>query len=45
MLDVIGLLNEIEIMGGKIDGETQVDMILETLPESFDSFKLNYSMN
>ena len=22
MLDVIGLLNEIEIMGGKIDGET-----------------------
>ena len=45
MLDVIGLLNEIEIMGGEIDGETQVDMILETLPESFDSFKLNYSMN
>ena len=36
---------EIELMGGKIDGETQVDMILETLFESFDSFKLNYSMN
>ena len=45
MLEVIGLLNEIEIMGGEIDGETQVDMILETLPDSFDSFKLNYSMN
>ena len=45
MLEVIGLLNEIEIMGGEIDGETQVDMILETLSESFDSFKLNYSMN
>ncbi|EXC08067.1 hypothetical protein L484_001473 [Morus notabilis] len=32
-------------MGAEIDGETQVDMILETLPEMFDNFKLNYSMN
>ncbi|XP_024024749.1 uncharacterized protein LOC112092536 [Morus notabilis] len=38
-------LNEIELMGAEIDGETQVDMILETLPEMFDNFKLNYSMN
>ena len=45
MLEVIGLLNEMEIMGADIDGETQVEMVLKTLPESFDNFKLNYSMN
>ncbi len=45
MMLIIGHLNEMEIMGAEIDGETQVDMILETLPEMFDNFKLNYSMN
>ena len=43
--EVIGLHNEIEIVGVEIDKETQVDMILKTLPEYFDSRKLNYSMN
>ena len=45
MLEVIALLNDIEIMGALIDEETQVDMVLETLSDSFDTFKLNYSMN
>ena len=45
MILIISHLNEMEIMGAEIDGETQVDMILETLPEMFDNFKLNYSMN
>ncbi|EXC06496.1 hypothetical protein L484_000106 [Morus notabilis] len=45
MLLIISHLNEMELMGAEIDGETQVDMILETLPEMFDNFKLNYSMN
>ncbi len=45
MLLIISYINEMEIMGAEIDGDTQVDMILETLPEMFDSFKLNYSMN
>ena len=45
MLLIISHLNEMEVMGAEIDGETQVDMILETLPEMFDNFKLNYSMN
>ncbi|XP_074590628.1 uncharacterized protein LOC141846487 [Curcuma longa] len=38
-------LNEIEVLGGEIDGETQVDIILQTLPKSFEQFRLNYNMN
>ena len=45
MLLIISHLNEMEVMGAEINGETQVDMILETLPEMFDNFKLNYSTN
>ena len=42
---MIALLNDIEIIGALIDEESQVDMVLETLSDSFDTFKLNYSMN
>ena len=42
---MIRLFNEMEILGDKIDGETQVDMILKTLPNSFKQSKLNYNMN
>ena len=45
MMLIISYLNEMEILGSEIDGETKIDMILETLPESFDTFKWNYSMN
>ena len=45
MLVIMRHLNEMEILGAKIDNETLVDMILETFPSSFDNFKLNYSMN
>ena len=45
MLEVIGLLNELEVMGAEIDGETQVYMAIETLSDAFDAFRLNYSMN
>ena len=45
MMLIISYLNEIDILGSEIDGETKIDMILETFPESFDTFKLNYSMN
>ena len=34
-----------KIIGAKINGETQVDMFLETLSDSFKQFKLNYNMN
>ena len=45
MLEVIGILNDLEVMGAEIDGETQVDMAIETLSDMFDAFRLNYSMN
>ena len=38
-------LNTLEILGAMIDGESQVDMILESLPESYDQFKLDYVLN
>ena len=45
MIHMITLFNKMEILGAKIDGETKVDMILETLSNSFKQFKLNYNMN
>ena len=45
VLKMISHLNELEILGAEIDGESQVDIVLMSLPESFKSFRLNYSMN
>ncbi|XP_070039395.1 uncharacterized protein [Nicotiana tomentosiformis] len=42
---VISLLNELKVLGANIDKDTQVDMILQTLPDSFQQFRLNYNMN
>ena len=44
-LRMISHLNTLEVLGADIDGESQVDMILQSLPESFKEFKLNYNMN
>ena len=41
---MISYLNELEILGAEIDGETQVDIVLMSLPESFNSFRLTYNM-
>ncbi|KAH0748625.1 hypothetical protein KY290_027857 [Solanum tuberosum] len=38
-------LNELEIFGVEIVKESQVEMILQTLPDSFQQFRLNYNMN
>ena len=43
-LRMISNLNTFEVLGANIDGESQVDMILQSLPESFKEFKLNYNM-
>ncbi|CAA0814774.1 Unknown protein, partial [Striga hermonthica] len=44
-LKVMVQLNELEVLGGFIDGETQVDIMLQSLPKSFDQFRLNYNMH
>ena len=36
-------LNELEILGAEIDGESQVDIVLMSLSESYKNFCLNYS--
>ena len=45
MMVIISYLKKREILGSEIDEETKIDMIVETLPESVDTLKLNYSMN
>ena len=42
---MISNLNTLEVLGADIDGESHVDMILQSLPESFKEFILNYNMN
>ena len=44
-LTMISNLNTLEVLGANIDGESQVDMILQSLPKSFKEFRLNYNMN
>ena len=44
-LTIISNLNTLEVLGADIDGESQVDMILQSLPKSFKEFRLNYNMN
>lgn len=45
VLKMISYLYEMEILGTEIDGKTQVNIIIESLPTSFDLFLLNYDMN
>ena len=45
VLKMISYLNELEILGAKIDSESQVDIVLMSLPESYKNFRLNYSMS
>ena len=44
-LTMISNLNTLEVLGVDIDGESQVDMILQSLLESFKEFRLNYNTN
>ncbi|KAL8120252.1 hypothetical protein AgCh_017415 [Apium graveolens] len=45
VLKMMSHLNEIEILGAELDGETQIDIILMSLSKSFEQFRLNYNMN
>ncbi|PKI58981.1 hypothetical protein CRG98_020626 [Punica granatum] len=44
MLKMISHFNEAKILGANIDAQNQVDMVLETLLDSFNQLKLNYNM-
>ena len=45
MIHMIKIFNKMKTLGANIEGETQVDMVLETMLDSFKRFKLNYFMN
>ena len=44
-LKMVSNLNTLEVLSADIDGESQVDTILQSLLESFKEFRFNYNMN
>ena len=44
VLKIISHLNKLEVLGAEFDGETQIDIVLMSLPESFSNFRLTYNM-
>nr|XP_048324641.1 uncharacterized protein LOC125420994 [Ziziphus jujuba var. spinosa] len=44
-LKMMGHINTTEVMEAKMEQEMKIDTILESLPESFSQFKMNYNMN
>ncbi|XP_057984115.1 uncharacterized protein LOC131168565 [Malania oleifera] len=40
VLKMIGFLNELEILEAEINGETQVDIVLQSLPDSFKNLDI-----
>ena len=44
-LKMISYLNTLEVLGTDIDGESQVDMILQSLPKLIEEFIFNYNMH
>ena len=45
VLKMMEYLNEIDVLGGNIDGDTKIDIILHSLPKSYENFRLNAIMN
>ena len=45
VLKMFDHLNTLKILSGEIDIESQIDIILESLSNSFDQFNLNSSIN
>lgn len=44
-LKMMSLLNELEVLGVEIDNDSSIKMILQSLSDSFQQFRLNYNMN
>ena len=36
-------LNDLDVLGAKIDTESRIDMILQSLSDSFNHFEINYN--
>ncbi|XXG47075.1 hypothetical protein AAC387_Pa02g1775 [Persea americana] len=45
MLIMIDSSNELDVLGATIVAKSKVDMIFQSLPDSFNHFKINYNMN
>ncbi|XP_077251914.1 uncharacterized protein LOC143891163 [Tasmannia lanceolata] len=45
MLKMMGYLNELQVLRAMLDGESEVDMVLASLPPSFNDFLMNYHTN
>ncbi|XP_077215735.1 uncharacterized protein LOC143850361 [Tasmannia lanceolata] len=45
MLKMMDYLNELEVLEAMLDGKSQVNMVLASLPPSFNSSVINYHMN
>ncbi|XP_077252650.1 uncharacterized protein LOC143892064 [Tasmannia lanceolata] len=45
VLKMMGYLYEMDVLGASMDAESQVDIILASLPESLNMFVLNCDMN
>ena len=38
-------ISQVEVMGATLEEEMKIDIILKSLPDSFNQFKINYNMN
>ncbi|XP_052209197.1 uncharacterized protein LOC127812714 [Diospyros lotus] len=45
VLNVINLIGQLEVLDFYMNAKPQIDLILQSLPESFASFILNFNMN
>nr|XP_027124246.1 uncharacterized protein LOC113740935 [Coffea arabica] len=45
VLKIIGLIEKLAELGFKMDQELNVDLVLQSLPDSFSQFVMNYQMN
>ena len=45
VLKMMDYLNETEIQGAQINGNSKIDMVLESLKKIFKEFKVNYNIN
>ena len=45
VLKMISHLNKLEVLRAEVDEETQIDIVLMSLPKSFSNFRLTYNMS